>query len=473
MRRKIKVKLSVKKRRRLFIVLLLSLCLLLSLFFALYFYYFQKSPPQNSGENIIPTKEVAQAIKKPIFIISESEEVDFSWKTYTFDPKVDINQEIFKTYPSFRIPPFTFKYPPQFKLKKVNSYITDNNDVINQTALLKGTKSVKLGYEISLEDSVVKCEYLLDGACPSINMAFSFYTAPEDVSYFDKIQDVRINAIPATLAFSYGISHNYPITSLFTLSPTVVMKVEVLEMCNTDSCRAETKQINAILSTIKNSDIPDINYVKRDFSVNDTFFEKEKFPVSLTSIQDYKLLQFYCSKEYISSGDSEIYTYYNLSSQKETALTDSKLLSYLKKITEKYNNSESAIKHFFPSIQYCDIEDGRTLFFYKLGPCGGGCGGIQHIALMSETGDDQFDNEISANSEDVPYFGCRLLAMVKPTFISQQYESYLLCKGEGYASIENVDLNTNVNSMIKRCRYETMESNAQYRCWEKDSVDNK
>jgi hypothetical protein len=210
-------------------------------------------------------------------------------------------------------------------------------------------------------------------------------------------------------------------------------------------------------------------YIVRNFSIDEPFFEREKFPVSLTSLEDYKLLQFHCSKEYISSGNSDKYTHYDLSLQKETTLIERKLLSYLKKITEKYNNPESTIKYFFPSLQYCDIEDGRSIFFYKLGPCGGGCGGIQHIAVLSEAGVIKFDNEISANTEGVPFVGCKLLALVKPSYISNQYESYLLCKGEGYASIENVDLGTNVYGMIKRCQYNTMEANSRYRCWEKDS----
>lgn len=199
-------------------------------------------------------------------------------------------------------------------------------------------------------------------------------------------------------------------------------------------------------------------FILRNFSKNDIFFEKEKYPNVLTSLEDQNLIRFSCSDQYFLQNNE--YESYDEVSKIRKTLQDEKLRSYVQKITEKYSNPVYTVKHFFPSIQYCDVENGPSLFFYRLGPCGGGCGGIQHIALMSKAGEIQFDNEVTPNVEGVPYFGCTLLAIVKQSV-------YLLCKGEGYASVENIDLTTNVYESIKSCRSEIMEPNAPYQCWEK------
>jgi hypothetical protein len=202
----------------------------------------------------------------------------------------------------------------------------------------------------------------------------------------------------------------------------------------------------------------------RNFSNDDNFFENEKYPTILTSLDDKSLEQFSCSDEYTQAN-----TQYK-SVKTHEVLQDKKLISYLQTITEKYSSSDETVKHFFPSIQYCDRKDNLTLFFYKLGPCGGGCGGIQHIAQMSQAGTIEFDNEIQPNVEGVPYFGCSLLAIIKPEFLPKDFTThpnvFLLCKGEGYASVERIDVYTNVFMTVKSCRYKSTEPNVKYQCVE-------
>jgi len=205
-------------------------------------------------------------------------------------------------------------------------------------------------------------------------------------------------------------------------------------------------------------------YIIRNFSNDDNFFEKEKYPAILTSLDDKSLERFSCSDEYF-----QVNTQYK-SVKTQKALEDKKLVSYLQTITEKYSSSDETVKHFFPSIQYCDREADSTLFFYKVGPCGGGCGGIQHIARMSQVGAIEFDNEIRPNVEGVPYFGCSLLAIIKPEFLPKDFTPhpnvFLLCQGEGYASVERIDVYTNVFMTVKSCRYQLIEPYTKYQCWE-------
>lgn len=198
----------------------------------------------------------------------------------------------------------------------------------------------------------------------------------------------------------------------------------------------------------------------RNFSINDYFFEKEKYPSKLTSLQDSKLRSFSCSEEYRLEGNGK-YTSYNTATSTRKSLTDSRLLLYLERISKKPNITYPK-DHFFSSIQYCDIDNGVSLFFYRVGPCGGGCDGIQHVAQMSKTAEVIYDNEIWPGVEGVPYFGCELLATTKDT----GYNMYLLCKGEAYASIENLDIKSGAHSSIKRCRYQNMDPTASYQCWD-------
>lgn len=228
---------------------------------------------------------------------------------------------------------------------------------------------------------------------------------------------------------------------------------------NTDSETSSLDDFSTSFSTTPTS-VALQNFKLRNFSINEYFFEKEKYPIKLTSLQDSELRSFSCSEEYWLEGDGE-YTSYNTTTKKKTSLTDSKLKLYLEQISEKPNITYPK-DHFFRSIQYCDIDNGVSLFFYRVGPCGDGCDGIQHVAQMSKTAEVIYDNEIWSSVEGVSFFGCRLLATTKST----RYNTYLLCKGEGYSSIENLDIQLGGHSSIKSCRYNDIDPTTSYQCWD-------
>lgn len=229
-----------------------------------YFYLrLQHLESQKTITNIALTTNTKEQNNQPEIAMDEDKDITNNWKTYTFDPKKDIDQKIFQFYPSLFIPNFSFKYPSYFKLVRTRSDIYENTDPYKLSPSLKGARTIGVSFQLKQEEAGSPCSQGVSGPCHGIDLEFTLGITPKDLSDFnvdfwggghviDRVERVKINNIPARLAYFYEQSRDYPTTSLFITSPDLQLRVRVNEYeCKTEICLSAKNEINKILTTFK------------------------------------------------------------------------------------------------------------------------------------------------------------------------------------------------------------------------------
>lgn len=177
----------------------------------------------------------------------------------------------------------------------------------------------------------------------------------------------------------------------------------------------------------------------RQFDPSAPFFQGAPYPDEVLSIQDAELQPLSCSPEYFSWSGAN-HEYVNPATGETDTISDPEIQSYL----------GSAVR-LFPdrtiiSISLCGALDGPDLVIFRVGPCGGGCAGIPHIAYGERDGTLNLVGEVLPDG-DGPYYGCTALQLTTGRLL------YLSCLGEGTAIIRRVDLGTGDISIILRCEH--------------------
>lgn len=193
-------------------------------------------------------------------------------------------------------------------------------------------------------------------------------------------------------------------------------------------------------------------YKTRYFDITDNFWEEEKYPIEITQVPDGSLIPISCTDTY--SGYGKDYTSYDEKTQNSKPLTDSSILNHIQALTKKYEGK------IVTQIFSCSPELGKTVIFYSLGPCGGGCVGMPYVGVV----DGSNINEVANVSEDGAYFGCR-----QPLQLTKDNMFYFQCgAGDGpsaTATIYKLSLNNLTLSKIRHCITSTDETGKPYsRC---------
>ena len=187
----------------------------------------------------------------------------------------------------------------------------------------------------------------------------------------------------------------------------------------------------------------------RYYNPNDIFFDKEKYPIEITDVQDSSLTQMSCTSNYTGYGKD--YTSYDESTRKSNPLTDKTLLSDIQMLNKQYNGKTVS------EILACVPQQGKRIVLYSLGPCGGGCSGIPYVGVEDSTGIHQ----VSQIQNNMAYFGCR-----QPLQLTKTNNFYFKCGGGdgpgASASIYNLSLNNLTVTKVKECTAGIDEAGKQY-----------
>jgi hypothetical protein len=196
---------------------------------------------------------------------------------------------------------------------------------------------------------------------------------------------------------------------------------------------------NALSSPVPNLPVtPDEStFLTRQFDPLDRFFDAVAYPEEIMGHNPDDIVPMRCSPEYFSWSGAE-HEYFDPSTRERREISDLQLPSYLGAAQELY--TESTIV----PISYCQIENGSSLVIFGVGPCGGGCAVIPHIAMNRPNGSLGLLTTIEPDG-DGPYYGCRPLQLTASGVL------YLACFGEGTGIIRRLDLESRSVSVILRC----------------------
>jgi len=185
-----------------------------------------------------------------------------------------------------------------------------------------------------------------------------------------------------------------------------------------------------------------LGFQARQFDPAKPFFGTTPYPAELTALQETDLVPMRCSREYFDWSGVD-HQYMDPTTAEPHKITDNLLQAYLK--TVQGLNPEGVIT----SISYCEIENGRPIVVYRVGPCGGGCAGLPHFAYGKADGSLELVAVIPTSGNGA-YLGCNPLQFTGKSIL------YVACVGEGKGVIRKIDLLTQSVSVVLEC--ETSEN---------------
>lgn len=202
-------------------------------------------------------------------------------------------------------------------------------------------------------------------------------------------------------------------------------------------------QIDSQTPIITKSQSNSISYRTRYFDVDDLFYNKEKYPLELTSIYENALTPISCTGVYTNDSGKGDYTVYEEFPQNQRSASveeESDMMSYIKNL-----NVNSEGKHVSEIIS-CTPKVGKVIVLYSMGPCGGGCMGIPYVGVVNGTSIQQ----IAEIKNVTAYYGCR-----KPLQLTNTNNFYFVCSGGdgpgGAATIYKMLLNSKALTTVRSC----------------------
>ncbi len=210
-------------------------------------------------------------------------------------------------------------------------------------------------------------------------------------------------------------------------APTAVMPVTM----------EAASPIPQIVSPVPIDTQADFGFQTRQFDPAKPFFATMPYPDELTAVRETDLVPMRCSPEYFSWSGAD-HEYADPTTQERHKITDNLLQAYLK--SAQALNPEGIIT----SISYCEIENGRSIVVYRVGPCGGGCAGIPHFSYGETDGSLELVATIQTG-EDGAYFKCDPLQLTRSSIL------YVACSSEGMGIIRKINLLAQSVSIVLRC----------------------
>lgn len=182
-----------------------------------------------------------------------------NWKTYTTNEKMDISDVFFKANPEITsVPQLTFKYPPTWHIiHRTQDSLWSRDRIISLNFEIRKTHPKWNTHQVEglLPDNAT-LELWFGKTTPTIKDFDYMYWVNGHV--IEKTDKTTINGIPFTRGYYYA--DNYPIRSIFHLSPITQLHVRALfvnteastdSKCISEYCKTTVKEINQILHTFK------------------------------------------------------------------------------------------------------------------------------------------------------------------------------------------------------------------------------
>jgi hypothetical protein len=190
------------------------------------------------------------------------------------------------------------------------------------------------------------------------------------------------------------------------------------------------------LRLIGRSDCPAA--ARRHYDPGAPFLPGVEYPRAILSVADSDLVALACTPDYFSWSGAD-HAAVDPVTQAPLALADPRLIAFLES-ARALHPDQSIV-----SIALCDTAGGRPLVLYRVGPCGGGCAGIPHIAQGQADGTLQLRVVVEPEG-DGAYYGCRPLQFARDGALD------LACEGEGTNLIRRVQLATGEVTVLLACR---------------------